>query len=101
MPTEFFLSQNFPNPFNPATIIRYGLPSASRVIIKLYDVLGQEIKTLVDETQDKGYQSVEWNGKNEFGLTVASGIYIYRITATNPQNINERFIQTKRMLLLK
>jgi hypothetical protein len=101
IPTKFELSQNFPNPFNPATIIRYGLPSASRVIIKLYDVLGQEIKTLVDETHDKGYQSVEWNGKNEFGLTVASGIYIYRITATNPQNINESFIQTKRMLLLK
>jgi hypothetical protein len=101
IPEAFELSQNFPNPFNPATVIRYGLRSASRVTIKLYDLLGQEIKTLVDETQDKGYRSVEWNGKNEFGSTIASGIYVYRITATNTQNVNERFVQTKKMLLLK
>lgn len=101
IPSEFELSQNFPNPFNPTTVIRYGLPSASRITIKIYDLLGQEIKTLVDETLDKGYHSVEWNGKNSIGFGAASGLYFYRIEATDIQNPGKKFVQVKRMLLMK
>lgn len=99
--SDFELSQNFPNPFNPTTIIRYGLPDASHVTIKIYDLLGQEIKTLIDEAQDNGYRSVEWNGENSLGGAVASGLYFYRIEATNIQNPGKKFVQVKRMLLMK
>lgn len=101
IPSEFELSQNFPNPFNPTTVIRYGLPGVSRVTIKIYDLLGQEIKTLVDETLDRGYQSAEWNGKTTAGIETASGLYFYRIEAADAQNPGKKFIQVKRMLLMK
>ncbi len=101
IPYEFELSQNFPNPFNPTTVIRYGLPNASHVTIKIYDLLGQEIKTLIDEAQENGYRSVEWNGKNNFGIEAASGLYFYRIEAVDIQNPSKKFVQVKRMLLMK
>ncbi|MDP2208490.1 MAG: FlgD immunoglobulin-like domain containing protein [Bacteroidota bacterium] len=101
IPSKFELSQNFPNPFNPTTVIRYGLPSASHVTIKIYDLLGQEIKTLVDETQENGYRSVEWNGENSLGTDIASGLYFYRIEAADIQNPGKKFVQVKRMLLMK
>ncbi|MDI6804518.1 MAG: FlgD immunoglobulin-like domain containing protein [Bacteroidota bacterium] len=101
VPHEFELSQNFPNPFNPTTVIRYGLPNASHVTIKIYDLLGQEIKTLADETQESGYRSVEWNGKNSLGIEAASGLYFYRIEAADIQNPGKKFVQVKRMLLMK
>lgn len=101
IPNEFELSQNFPNPFNPTTVIRYGLPDASHITIKIYDLLGQEIITLVDETQENGYRSVEWNGKNNLGVESASGLYFYRIEAADRQNPGKKFVQVKRMLLMK
>ncbi len=111
IPSEFELSQNFPNPFNPTTVIRYGLPNAAHVTIKIYDLLGQEIITLVDEAQEKGYRSVEWNGKNSLGTDIASGlsskggyasgVYFYRIEASDIQNPGNKFVQVKRMLLLR
>ena len=94
LPSEFELSQNYPNPFNPSTTINYALPSASYVTIKVYNILGQEIKTLVSQEMMAGKHNIVWNGVNDYGQKVASGVYLYRISAGN-------FIQSKKMLLLK
>ena len=93
-PQEFSLSQNYPDPFNPSTTIRYALSEDAHVTLKIYNMLGQLVATLVDENQSAGYREVVWSGSNEFGQKVASGIYIYRMTAGS-------FEDSKRMLLLK
>ncbi|MHB8931386.1 MAG: fibronectin type III domain-containing protein [Melioribacteraceae bacterium] len=94
IPTAFELSQNYPNPFNPTTRITYALPQNAYVTIKVYDMLGREVRTLVSSEMLAGSHSVEWRGEDNVGGKVASGVYIYRITAGN-------FISTKKMLLLK
>lgn len=96
LPKEFALEQNYPNPFNPVTVIRYQLPVIGHVTLKVYNVLGQEVVTLVDEIQDAGSKSIEWNGS-----AVASGVYFYRIEATSATNAAEKFTRTRKMLLLK
>ena len=88
-PKEFKLEQNFPNPFNPTTKIQYQLPQDSRVTLKVYDILGSEVATLVNEEQEAGYKEVQFNGNN-----IASGMYVYRLQAGD-------FISTKKMMLLK
>jgi hypothetical protein len=82
-PAEFSLSQNYPNPFNPTTQIRFELPLTSMVDLKIYDILGREIKTLVKGELNPGTYSYEWDGRNDFGNPVSSGMYRYRITAGN------------------
>ncbi len=94
IPSAFELSQNYPNPFNPSTIIRFSLPQSSFVTMKIYNILGQEVKTLVNENKNAGTYSVQWNGDNNFGTKVASGAYIYRIVA-GPN------VVTKKMILMK
>ena len=89
IPNEFALYQNYPNPFNPATKIRYQLPQESKVIIKIYDILGSEVITLLNEEKQAGVYEVNFDGG---GLT--SGIYFYRLQAGN-------FVETKTMILLK
>jgi hypothetical protein len=89
IPTEFTLDQNFPNPFNPATVIRYGLPHAAQVTLRIYNMLGQVVATLATEVQNAGYHRVEFNG-----ASLASGVYFYRLEAGN-------FVATKKLLLLK
>jgi len=93
-PTEFELSQNSPNPFNPETTIGYALPKSAHVRFEVLNVLGQVVRTLVDEQQRTGTYEVTWNGLGDSGQALASGIYFYRIGADN-------FQATKRMLLLK
>jgi uncharacterized Ntn-hydrolase superfamily protein len=88
IPDKFFLQQNFPNPFNPSTVIRYRLEVNSFATLKIYDVLGNEISTLVNEKQNAGTYEVEWQAKD-----LPSGIYFYRLKAGN-------FSETKRMILL-
>jgi len=88
-PVEFKLHQNFPNPFNPTTTIRYGLPASSHVVIKLYSVIGEEVATLVNETQEAGFKSVVVDANK-----LASGVYFYTLVTNN-------FVQTKRLMLLK
>lgn len=95
LPNEFSLSQNYPNPFNPTTSIKYGLPSASNVIIKIYNLLGQEVETLVNGTQGAGYHEATWNASNK-----ASGIYLYTITA-NSLDGKGKFQSAKKLILLK
>lgn len=79
-PGEFHLQQNFPNPFNPATTIRFRLDGGARVQLKVYNMLGQEVRTLVHQTLSAGEHSVVWDGRDNSGITVASGVYIYRLT---------------------
>ena len=80
VPTTFELGQNFPNPFNPSTTIRYGLPKAGLVSLTVYNLLGEEIAVLIDtEYKDEGYHSVIWDGKDESGEAMASGVYIYQM----------------------
>ena len=94
IPSVYSLSQNYPNPFNPITKMNYALPKRSRVIISVYNVLGQEVTTLLNKEQDYGYHTVTWNGTDRIGKQVASGVYFARLTAKN-------FSQTKKMLMLK
>ena len=92
-PTKVSLS-NYPNPFNPSTTISYSLPQEGKVSLKIYNVKGQLVKQLIDGSQPEGYYEVVWNGKDNAGRSVASGIYYYRINACG-KTIN------KKMLLLK
>jgi len=95
LPEQFAISQNFPNPFNPATRIQYQLPTAVPVRLSIFNLLGQEIRVLVHQQQvPAGYYSVEWDGCDQNGVPVAAGIYLYRITAG-------KFQKTNRMVLLK
>jgi len=89
LPTSYSLSQNFPNPFNPLTKIRYELPLNSKVTIKIYDILGREVTTLLSETLKAGKYEVEWDATR-----CASGVYFYRLQAGS-------FVETKKMLLLR
>lgn len=101
LPTVFALNQNYPNPFNPSTQIKYALPKESAVTLRIYNVLGQEVVTLVDNVpKSAGYYTVLWNGRNRSGSQVASGIYFYRIEA-KPTNGEATFTDLKKMVLLK
>ncbi len=101
LPKEFALAQNYPNPFNPNTEIKYQLPVNSRVTLKIYNMLGQEVKTLVDEIQEAGYRRSEWNSTNNSAEKVASGVYFYRIDAASVTDPGKSFVQVKKMILLK
>ena len=96
LPEYFTLEQNYPNPFNPSTVIKYQLPVNSLVTLKIYNILGQEVGTLVNGIQDAGYKSVEWQANN-----VMSGIYFYRIEAVSVNDPSNKFLHVKKMLLLK
>jgi flagellar hook assembly protein FlgD len=100
IPTVFSIGNNYPNPFNPSTVIRYGVPQQSTVSLKIYNVLGQEIATLVDEVKSAGFFTVQWNGTNQFGSEVASGIYLYLFEAKAVDG-SETFKESKKMLLLE
>jgi outer membrane protein assembly factor BamB len=91
---DYNLNQNYPNPFNPSTTINFSLPQKQMVKLVIYDILGKEVKTLVNSEKDAGSYNVEWNGTNNNGLNVSTGIYIYRINAGS-------FIQEKKMILMK
>lgn len=94
-PTGFDLRQNFPNPFNPATRIRYQVAESRVVKLEVYDILGRQIRTLVNGYQNAGFYEIEWDGKNNAGFETASGIYFYRLRSGASN------ILTKRMLKIK
>ena len=79
LPIGYSLSQNYPNPFNPGTMIDFALPKAGRITLKIYNSLGQEVKTLLDEDKNMGYHRIYWDGTNSSGEKVSSGAYYYRI----------------------
>lgn len=94
LPGEFSLAQNAPNPFNPQTRIDYDIPKATNVRLEIFNVLGQHVTTLVDEFQEPGSKSVIWDGRDNSGYTVSSGIYFYRMDAGE-------FSLTRKMMMLK
>ena len=94
IPSTAVLSQNYPNPFNPTTTINYSLNEASQVSIEVFNVKGQKVKTLVNDYQQAGTQSVDWNGLDDSNRSVASGVYFYKMKT------DERS-ETRKMLLLK
>ncbi len=96
LPLNYTLGQAYPNPFNPSTIIKYQLPSDSRVTLKIYDLLGQVVSTLVSQTEQAGYKQVEWNASN-----FPSGIYFYRLEAAGIANPSKMFTQVRKMILLR
>jgi hypothetical protein len=93
-PGRFSLSQNFPNPFNPVTEIKYELPSESLVNVSIYDVVGRKIKSLVNQEQSAGSYSLQWDATNSVGEAIPAGMYIYTIQAGE-------YRSTKKMVLLK
>jgi hypothetical protein len=113
IPVAYHLSQNYPNPFNSSTTIQYAIPSIEQraereekglnsepyalcTMLKIYNILGQEVSTLVDETKEPGYYTVSWDGRDWNGHDVASGIYFYRLSVESDQ-----WSETKRMVILR
>jgi flagellar hook assembly protein FlgD len=94
VPIEFSLSQNYPNPFNPTTLISFGLPQDSEVKVEVFNLLGQRVKTLLRSQEKAGYKTIIWDGKDESGKGVASGVYFYRVEAG-------KYNETKKMTLLR
>lgn len=92
IPTEYALFQNYPNPFNPETMIHYDLPESGSVSLMIYDILGRELVTLVNQFQPAGRYQILWNGNNDKGTPAVSGVYFYRISSNG-------FSQTKKMVL--
>ena len=98
-PKEFKLEQNFPNPFNPSTTIQYQLPVDAQVTLKVYDILGSEVITLVNEEQEAGYKQVKFNAVN-----IASGMYVYRLSVSawpGQDGQAGHYNQTRKMILIK
>ncbi len=94
IPVTFALHQNFPNPFNPITTLRYDLPEDNFVTLSIYDMLGRQVILLVNTTQEAGFKSIKWDARNRIGKQVSAGVYLYRIEAGE-------FVKTKKMVLLK
>ena len=94
LPDAFSLSQNYPNPFNPQTVIKYTLPEDCHVELILYNILGQKVKTLVNEYQSAGYRMIHWNGRDDEGNEIPSGLYFYKIKTP-------KYSETKKMILLR
>ena len=88
------IEQNYPNPFNSETVIRYQIPKSCHVIIKVYNTHGQEIKKLIDEEINVGYYQISWDGKDNRGRKVPTGVYLYRIKT-------ETYIDVKKMIMIQ
>ena len=94
LPKACSLVQNYPNPFNPTTTIEYNVPTRTHVTVEIFNLLGQHVRTLVDELKSAGSYKAEWNGTDATGKSVSTGVYLYRLKAGD-------FVETKKMLLLK
>ena len=94
LPLTYEVKPNYPNPFNPSTTIAYQLPRSGEVALEIYNALGQKVRTLVNQHKEAGFHQAQWDGRNDRGLQVASGIYIYRFAAGD-------FRQVRKMILLK
>jgi len=99
VPVEFVLEANYPNPFNPTTTISYGVPEQSAVTIDVFDVLGRTVKTVFEGDIAAGYHLTLWDGTNNSGIQVGSGVYYYRMTATGASG--QKFVNSRKMMLMK
>ena len=94
IPDNYALHNNFPNPFNPVTNIFYDLPESGHVRMVIYDLLGREVTTLINETMESGYYATRWNGRNQYGEPVSAGIYFYHLQTG-------AYSKAQKMLLVK
>jgi len=105
MPTEFKLHQNYPNPFNPETTIAYDLPGAFLVTVEIFNTVGQRIRLVSSHVQGPGQAIATWDGRNDQGQAMVSGMYFYQVTASALENKESnqhiQFQETKKMLLVK
>ncbi len=101
IPREYVLMQNYPNPFNPTTTIQYQLPRPGNVKLVIYNLLGQAVRSLANGPVEAGYHQVQWDGRNESGVKVSSGIYIYRFEATSISEAGNGFRKVRKMIMLK
>ncbi len=101
IPREFVLDQNYPNPFNTVSHIRYYVLRQFQITLVIYDLLGRQVATLVDNSHEPGWYTVTWRGRDQEGVPAASGVYFYRIDVRNPNDGVLNFSHTRKMLLLK
>lgn len=101
VPSTFSLDQNYPNPFNPSTTIRYALPENADVILRIFDVLGREIRTLVSEREESGHHAVRWDGMDDAHMQVSGGVYVYRIDAVSLSGGMGAFRASGKMLFIR
>jgi hypothetical protein len=94
VPTQFVVAQNYPNPFNPSTSIQFGLPDPAHVAVTIYNMLGQQVARLLDQSMTAGYHQVRWEGTTDSGIPVGGGVYVYRVTAGDKTLV-------RKMILLK
>ena len=94
IPTEFALHENYPNPFNPTTTLRFDLPELSDMTLTIYNMLGQKVKTFNMQSTPAGYHSVTWDATNDLGEQVGAGVYLYQLQAKD-------FVKARKMVLLK
>ena len=94
LPHAFNVYSNYPNPFNSSTTLRYDLPEDALVNITIYDIMGRIVRTLINNQQNAGFKSIQWNATNNVGTSLSAGLYLYKIQADN-------FAQTRKMVLLK
>jgi hypothetical protein len=101
IPSKYELLGNYPNPFNPTTMISYNIPYKSEIELIIYDILGSEIRVFKNLVQAAGSQNILWDGRDNYGATLASGIYLYKIKAKSLENNHEIFEKTAKLMLLK
>ena len=94
IPNDFALHENYPNPFNPTTTLRFDLPEISDVNLVIYNMLGQKVRAFNMNSISAGSHSIKWNGTNELGKSVSAGVYLYQLQAKD-------FVKTRKMVLLK
>jgi hypothetical protein len=94
IPTKFALHENYPNPFNPTTTLRFDLPEVSKLTLTIYNMLGQKVKTFNMQSTPAGYHTITWYATNDFGQQVGAGVYLYQLRAN-------QYIKTRKMVLLK
>ncbi|MBC8395453.1 MAG: T9SS type A sorting domain-containing protein, partial [Candidatus Marinimicrobia bacterium] len=100
IPAEYALHAAYPNPFNPITTIRFDLPERSRVSMIIYDVLGRTINTLIQHTMEPGFKEIQWDGKDDKGNPVSTGMYIYRFSAFSEES-EKQFNKSNKLVLMK
>ena len=94
IPTVFALHENYPNPFNPTTTLRFDLPEVSDITLTIYNMLGQRVRTYNMNDTPAGYHSIKWNATNDYGDPVGAGVYLYQLRAN-------QYVKTRKMVLLK
>jgi len=100
-PETFKLFQNYPNPFNPSTTIHYTLPFTAHVVLVIYDLSGREVRRLFDDVASEGSYTIEWDGRDLTGRSVASGVYIYKIVVKSTDRSRRSFVDVRKMIFMK